>query len=88
MKTLTKKQRQEIYLKAAETIRREESGTVCVALKLLSGFVNDSGMLTETACKLFPEFASFKPKDSRYFWFNNYQERVKCLNECAEMCND
>lgn len=89
METLTKKQRREIYLKAIELIKTSTAAnTICIALYILHKFEYKAGEFTITACKIFPEFASFAPPERKILWFRDNDERIVCLNKCAEMCKD
>lgn len=91
MKPLTKKQRREIYLKAAESVLTE-ANCCCYALYQFGSQVNGSIKLNnakEIICA-FPEFGLFKPETRTTFWFpcnpEGDYERIICMLFCAEMC--
>lgn len=88
----TKKQRREIYLKAAERIEKNDSSTCCWAIQSIIKPKNTyCTSITENITSQFEEFKLFENKDFIY-WFGwpscsiSRQERVTCLLLCAEMC--
>lgn len=80
---LTKKQRREIYLKAAERVfkhRRNSDGRhLCYWL----AYMGNTAWID--AAEDFPEFALFKPE---WWEWNDFESRIICMLLCAEMCND
>jgi len=81
----TKKQRREIYLKAAEMIEKGELDYCCSAIARTLNYKTLSLMPLD-------EFLLFSPYKSRYVWFGDAikgrRARITCLLLCAEMCKD
>lgn len=89
MEKLTKKQRKEFYLQAAEYFSKELKGNK--RLKI-SGFGRVAGFCDycqyyRKDCKQFPEFLLFDC-GLAFYWFENDKERVTALLLCAAMCED
>lgn len=92
MENLTKRQRREIYLKAAllaYKMRNNGFGYLCFIL----GQLLKSSRNYESSSDILPEFEMFKPEYSSHSdtWFDDIEnngERIICMLLCAEMCKD
>jgi len=87
MKKLTKKQRKEFYLQAAEYFSKELEGDK--RLKILgrvAGFCDYCKYYLKY-CEQFPEFLLFD-YGSDFYWFENDKDRVIALLFCSAMCED
>lgn len=92
MKKLTKKQRREIYLRAADMINMGTTEFCCIATKLALFDVINDYILDVKLKKYCPELFLFKPKCAYCnSWFGDYnyppnqQARIDCLLFCAAM---
>ena len=92
-KILTKKQRKEIYLKAAKFFIRKKKidiGYGCTGFcDFLNRYIDLQEFLNITD---FPEYRLFKPRKFNLYWFKHDIEgmnaRINALLLAAEMCND
>jgi hypothetical protein len=88
-----KKERQKLYLKAIELIKKDE--VICYALGavLADKPYSSRGGNASYRCnndfikEEFPEFALFEPYPSAWKWFETAEERIVTLEFCIEMCN-
>jgi hypothetical protein len=88
-KKFTRKQRREIYLKAAIMIEKGDSYLCCFALSAVIG--RYIGPMRE----LMPELYMFEPHNPGFGWFNSWdgfqnptEARIITLLLCAEMTKD
>lgn len=94
MKTLTKKQRQKVYLKVAKYL--ETHPDLYYLCGILYATINGDPMISigrnYHVGDGLPEFDLFKPDvDNGALWWGDladpFSERIICMLLCAEMCN-
>lgn len=90
MEKYTKKQRKEIYLKAAEYLKNQRGVLLgcCNAIKQQTGEYD----VYQDRGNPFYEFVMFRPKEYHEIdWFTGKEsntDRINCMLLCAQMCDN